>query len=113
MVKYLHLAVQYFLLDLNGNLNYLFQLILVLILLLSGKNPGSLTTDLSIKGKRSERLYYSFLCLLSPGEEKNLLTTTCDCTKLMQMLPPCHLVLFDPFNELPSVMFPEMFSMAY
>lgn len=85
----------------------------MLTLLLSGKNPGSWTADLSINRKRPGRLCYSFLCLSSPGGEH---TSTNSNRWLYKMhansasLASC--IGLSP-RELPNVVFPKLSSMAY
>lgn len=69
--------------------------------------------DLSIKGKRPDLLYYSFLCLSSPGGNLHPLSRAGDRTERLQSLPPCRLVWFCPLTELSNVALPKMFSTAY
>lgn len=75
----------------------------MLILLLSVKSPGSLTADLSINGKLSPPILQFSVLNVSWGENIHPLNITVHCTKFIQILPQCLLLLFCPLKELPSV----------
>lgn len=93
MAKNLHSINQHFPLDLNENPNYIPQLILVLILLLSAKRPGSRVTGPSIK-ERAPTTSSTVFCTRAAQEgNSHPSSAALGAPARMQALPWCPLPL--------------------
>lgn len=90
MAKNLHSIEQHFPLDLNENPNYIPQLILVLILLLSAKKPGSRVTH---QRKSPDHLQYSLLHRAAQGKNRHPSSAALGAPARTQALPRRRLPL--------------------